>query len=92
MLNKIKQALFDYLFNILKALWGIIVGIDRLANALLGGSPEMTLSGRMGRDIKNGVCAVCKPICWLLNKINTNHCANQADAEAGLGGDAVSKE
>lgn len=92
MLTKIKIVLHDYLFDILKALWGIIVCIDRLCNALLGGDPRMTLSGRMGRDIQEGLCMICKPICWVLNKINTNHCANQAADEAGLGSEAIFKE
>ena len=88
----IKTVLIDYLLNICNSLWGIIVQIDRVGNALLGGDPRMTLSGRMGRDIQAGLCWICKPICWILNKINPNHCANQAALEAGLGSEAVAKE
>ena len=82
-----------YFKNILIAFWNIIwqiiVGLDRLANTLLGGDPNMTLSGRMGRDIKEGLCSVCKIICWVLNKIQTNHCANQAVIESSLGSEAA---
>ena len=69
--------------------WGVIVGIDRLGNTLLGGDPKMTLSGRMGRDIREGLCWICKPICWVLNKIQKNHCAIQAADEAALGANAA---
>ena len=70
----------------------IAVAIDRLANAILLGSPEMTLSGRMGRDIAKGECLLCKPICWVLNKIVPNHCAKAAAHEQTLGSDSVSSE
>lgn len=72
--------------------WNILVSLDRVANALLAGSPEMTLSGRMGRDLKAGVCALCKPICWVLNKFQSNHCARAAAQESTFGSDATSKE
>ncbi|PRC92683.1 hypothetical protein [Solimicrobium silvestre] len=73
-------------------LWNILVSLDRVVNTMLGGSPEMTLSGRMGRDIALGECALCKPICWLLNKIQSNHCAMAASNESTFGSDAISKE
>ena len=79
-MNKIGQ----YLFNIL-------LSLDRLANTILGGSPEMTLSGRMGRDIAENKCALCKPICAVLNWMQSNHCAKVAAEEAIYGADAVDK-
>lgn len=80
-MNKIEQ----YFFNIALAL-------DRLGNADLGGSPEMTISGRMGRDIAAGKCQACNFICKIMNVFQTNHCAKTAVDEAALGSDAVSKE
>ena len=70
----------------------IALAFDRLANAVLLGSPEMTISGRMGRDLKNGRCIVCRPICWMLNIIRSNHCANAAANEGALGSDQISPE
>jgi hypothetical protein len=83
-----------YFMNISTALWniiwrGVIVGIDRLGNTLLGGDPDMTLSGRMGRDINKGLCWVCKPICWVLGKIQVHHCQVQAELEANFGAKAA---
>jgi len=85
-----KEKVILYFKNILTAIWnivwhGVIVGIDRLGNTLLGGDPNMTLSGRMGRDIQQGRCLACKGICWLLNKIQVNHCINEAAAESTFG-------
>lgn len=70
-------------------LWNILVAIDRLANSALGGDPEMTLSGRMGRAIANGNCKLCKPVCWMLDKVDPNHCAKQAAKETHEGSDQV---
>ena len=73
-----------YFFNIL-------LSVDRFANSVLGGSPEMTISGRMGRDIAENKCALCKPICAVLNWMQSNHCAKVAAEEAIFGSDAVDK-
>jgi hypothetical protein len=75
-----------------KYLFNILLSLDRLANTILLGSPEMTLSGRMGRDIAKGECMLCKPICWLLNKIQSNHCKKVAAEEASFGSDELSQE
>lgn len=61
-------AIGQYLFNVLHVL-------DQLLNVLLGGDPRMTMSARMGRDIAAGRCQLCRPVCWLLSKLDTNHCA-----------------
>lgn len=68
-----------YLFNVL-------VGLDQLVNAVTGGDPDMTLSGRMGRAVEEGRCKACGLVCWLLDKIDTDHCAraNKNEADEGL--------
>lgn len=73
-------------------IWNVLVSIDQLANTVLGGDPDMTLSGRMGRDVRNGRCRACRLICWLLNKIDPKHCANQDIKESDEGSDAVIPE
>lgn len=65
------------------------VAFDRLLNALLGGDPEMTVSGRMGRAIANGHCRLCRPVCWVLGKLDRDHCAKQAAREWREGGDQI---
>lgn len=51
---------------------------DRLVNTLIGGSPNHTISARMGIAIKAGKCRLCKPICRLLSLVHLDHCARAA--------------
>lgn len=66
--------------------WNVLVGLDQFVNALTGGDPDMTLSGRMGRAIAENRCKACKVICWALGKIDKDHCerANKNEADEGL--------
>jgi hypothetical protein len=52
------------------------VGIagDRLANALIGGDPEWTISARMGKAVRNGDCRLCYGICKVLAWFDHRHC------------------
>lgn len=72
-----------------KYLFNNLISFDQTLNTILGGDPDMTLSGRMGRDIKTGKCKLCKVICWLLNKIDKNHCANVERHESDEGKDQI---
>lgn len=69
--------------------FGWIISLDQLGNASLGGDPDMTLSGRMGRAIKDGRCKLCRVVCFFLNKIDPNHCARVDRQEADEGSDEV---
>ena len=71
--------------------WNLLVAVDRLINALTGGDPEMTLSGRMGRAVAEGRCKACGVVCWVLDKFDTNHCARVSENEAAEGDDEVVK-
>lgn len=73
-MDKLKQ----YLFN----LW---VAVDQLVNTILGGDPDMTVSGRAGRAVAEGRCVACKGLCWLLNFVQKDHCerANRAEKDEG---------
>jgi len=79
----------QYLKNIGVATLGVLRYVDIWFNALLGGDPQMTLSGRMGRDIKDGRCALCKGICWLLNLVDKNHCQAADANEAQYGSNQI---
>lgn len=74
----------QYIFNAL-------IGLDQFANALLGGDPDMTLSGRMGRAVAEGRCKLCGLICWLLGLIDKDHCALANKHEADEGADETVK-
>lgn len=69
----------------------VLIGLDQFVNALTGGDPQMTLSGRMGRAVAEGRCVLCKWVCWALGKIQPNHCALAAKHEATEGSDEVVK-
>lgn len=72
-------------------IYNVLVGLDQFVNALTGGDPDMTLSGRMGRAVAEGRCVLCKVICWGLGKIQPNHCALADKHEAAAGADEVIK-
>ena len=62
------NMLGQYLYN-----WGHL--LDQAANTSIGGDPRMTLSARMGRDIKAGRCRVCSFVCGVLDLFQKDHCA-----------------
>lgn len=63
----------------------LFLAFDQGANAVIGGDPDMTISGRMGRAVGDGRCMACRPICWLLHLIDTDHCAKAAKNEGDEG-------
>lgn len=73
-----------YIFNAL-------IGLDQFINTLIGGDPDMTLSGRMGRAIAENRCKACRVICWFLDRIDKDHCARANKNEADEGADQVAK-
>ncbi len=72
-------------------LWNALVAFDQFINALTGGDPDMTLSGRMGRAVAAGRCKLCRVVCWLLDKVDSDHCARANANEADEGKDEVAK-
>jgi hypothetical protein len=68
-------------------LYNALIALDQFVNALTGGDPDMTLSGRMGRAVAEGRCKLCGLICWLLGLIDKDHCALAAKNEADEGAD-----
>ena len=77
--------------KVAKYLLNVALSVDQLVNTLLGGDPDMTLSGRMGRAIRNGRCRLCRPICWLLDKVDPGHCAQADTYERDEGRDQVTR-
>lgn len=69
----------NYIFNVL-------VGLDQFANAILGGSPQETISSRADKAMKEGKrwgCILCKFLSWL----QKDHC--QKSVEPNVGSNAV---
>jgi hypothetical protein len=59
-------------------LFGILIGIDQLFNALLKGAPDETISSRCGRNRRKWYW---KWLAWILDHIDPNHCANAIRSE-----------
>jgi hypothetical protein len=47
---------------------------DQIANAAVGGDPDMTLSAHAGREVQTGKRWACW-ICRLLDQLDPDHCA-----------------
>jgi hypothetical protein len=54
----------------------VLIAIDQFFNTILAGNPDETISGRMGRWHSMGGwrAKVAKPMCWLLDLLDPDHC------------------
>ncbi len=66
-----------------KYLYNILIGIDQLTNAILGGDPDETISSRMGKHLAKRDCLLCNLLCALLNKIQPGHCLKAIEKDEG---------
>jgi len=64
-----------------KYIWNILIAIDQFFNALLGGDPDETISSRAGKRKDTQLWAKC--LCWLLNKLDTQHCKESIEEDEG---------
>ncbi len=69
----------------------LFIAGDQLANAILGGNPDRTISGRLGKRLLKGreSCAFCFLlsgwICRLLDEVDPDHCIRAYRADPGEG-------
>jgi hypothetical protein len=54
---------------------------SKLINALFLGDPDETLSSRCGKRL--GSCKFCSFLCWVLRKLDPNHCRDAILPEEG---------
>ena len=75
-----------------KYIFNLLISIDQLANTILGGDPDETLSSRMGKMVVRWRVGSTKSqlryklavaICWLLNKIDPDHCNKSIEHNEG---------
>ena len=66
-------------------LWNVLIAIDQFFNALLGGDPDETISGRAGRwyIIGGWRGKIATPLVWLLDKIDQDHCSESIEEDEG---------
>lgn len=62
-------------------LWfaNVLLSLDMLGNALLGGDPFETISSRAGKSKNAWACYLCRFLDWL----QKDHCKNAVNASAG---------
>lgn len=67
-----------------KWFWNILISVDQLANTILWGDPDETLSSRMGKMVKRGTAGdVEKGICNVLDGVDKDHCENSIEDDEG---------
>jgi len=65
-----------YFFNLL-------IALDQLVNTLLIGSPDETISSRMGKYAVNGRGFIPCQLCKLLNLFEKDHCIKSIELDEG---------
>ncbi|MCT4632798.1 MAG: hypothetical protein N4A76_08680 [Firmicutes bacterium] len=67
---------FDYDVKNISRIKRLLLSVDQFLNVLLwNGSQDETISGHIGRKIKNGKANKFeKLLCYILNKMDKNHC------------------
>lgn len=56
----------------------LFISIDQFFNTILLGNEDETISARMARKPN---CMICKILCWILDKIDANHCQTSLENE-----------
>ena len=73
-----------------KYIWNVLIGFDQFCNAILGGDPDETISGRMGRWRKKYPNPsdgwryyVAKYLAHWLGVIDKGHCEDAIEPDEG---------
>jgi hypothetical protein len=57
--------------------------LDQLANTILGGYPDETISSRMGKHLAKRDCPFCTFFCKILNLFEKDHCIKSVEEDEG---------
>jgi len=63
--------------------WNLLIAVDQLANTLLAGDPDETISSRCGKRVRAGKCYLCGPLCWVLGRLDKYHCQKSIEEDEG---------
>lgn len=63
--------------------WNLLIAIDQLANTLLAGDPDETISSRAAKAARKGERWGCV-LCRLLDVFDNNHCEKSIEVDEGL--------
>ncbi|MEH7116052.1 hypothetical protein V7128_01335 [Neobacillus vireti] len=64
-------------------IWNLLISIDQFFNTVLGGSPDETMSSRMGKHVANKDCPFCNLVCKFLNLFEKDHCIKSIEKDEG---------
>lgn len=67
--------------KISKYFWNVLISIDQMANTLIGGDPDETISSRMGKRVST--CGICRFLCHWLDKVDDRHCHKSIETDEG---------
>ena len=67
----------------MKYIWNILIAVDQLANVLLLGDPDETISSRMGKYAVKGRGWIPCQLCKLLNLFHKDHCIKSIEVDEG---------
>ena len=61
--------------------WNILIAIDQLANTILGGDPDETISSRAGKRVNTQKWAYY--LCRVLHILDPDHCNKSIEEDEG---------
>lgn len=64
-------------------LYNLLLAIDQLVNAILGGYCDETISSRIGKRVVRNDSWLCNLLCKLLNLIEKDHCIKAIEKDEG---------
>jgi hypothetical protein len=62
--------------------WNLLIAVDQLLNAMLGGDPDETISSRVGKMAMKG-SRIGKIACRVLNFFDKGHCEKSIEYDEG---------
>ena len=66
-----------------KYFWNVLIAIDQLANTVIGGDPDETISSRAGKKVRTGKTGPWHWLCLVLHKFDSNHCRESVEEDEG---------
>ena len=71
--------------------WNLLIALDQFCNAIVGGSPDETMSSRFGKwsllnsnkETDKRKRYIACVICWFLDKLETDHCKKSIENDEG---------
>jgi hypothetical protein len=66
-------------------IWNNLIAFDQVWNTIFGGDPDETISSRLGKITvhRPESCKFCVFICYLLHKIDPDHCIKVVEKDRG---------